>query len=136
MLSRLPALQRLISRVIPWARPARVGVTLWSGPGALVVFRALLMRPATDGARREGHPPVRRLFDRQLVVSAPKVLHKGMPTHDDSGTAVLLEPTHRSQPRLRPAVVGLDTVVGVLLGPVPRCRHQLLQRDRVGRCPG
>jgi hypothetical protein len=30
-------------------------------------------------------------------------------------------------------VVGLDVIVGVLIGAVPRRREQLLQRDRVGR---
>jgi hypothetical protein len=31
------------------------------------------------------------------------------------------------------AVVGLDVIVGVLIGAVPRRREQLVQRDRVGR---
>jgi hypothetical protein len=35
---------------------------------------------------------------------------------------VLLEPSHRSQPRLQPAVIRLDPVVGVLIGSMPRRR--------------
>jgi hypothetical protein len=38
--------------------------------------------------------------------------------------AIYLEAAHRSQPRLEAAVVGLDPVVGILLGPMP-----------LGRCP-
>jgi hypothetical protein len=66
------------------------------------------------------------LLDRQLVVSAPNVLHEGVPGDDDPGTAVLLEAPHRSQPRLQPAVISLDTVVAIPLGAVPRHRQQFL----------
>jgi hypothetical protein len=58
-----------------------------------------------------------------------------MPRHDHPGAAVLLEPSHRSQPRLQTAVVSLDPVVGILLGPMPGRRQQLLQQDRIDRCP-
>jgi hypothetical protein len=45
-----------------------------------------------------------------------------------------LEPAHRSQPRLQPAVVAFDLVVGVAVGLMPRRRQQLVEYDRVGRC--
>jgi len=54
---------------------------------------------------------------------------------DHPGAAVLLEPSHRSQPRLQAAVVGLDVVVGILLSAMPGRRQQLLQQDRIDRCP-
>jgi hypothetical protein len=86
-----------------------------------------LSRPGTRGGRdldprsdrqgqlieRDGHPPFRWLVNRQLVVSASKVLHKRMPDDDHPGAAVLLEAAHRSQPRLEPTMVGLDPVVDV-----------------------
>ena len=48
---------------------------------------------------------------------------------------VLLEPTHRSQPGLQPAVVAFDAVVGVLVGTVPCRRQQRLRNRRVQRGP-
>jgi hypothetical protein len=57
-----------------------------------------------------------------------------MPRHDHPGAAVLLEPSQGAQPRLQAAVVGLDPVVGILLGPMPGRRQQLLQQDRIDRC--
>src|SRR5215211_8715649 len=62
------------------------------------------------------------------------VLDEGMAANDHPGGTVLLEAAHRPQPRLEAAMVGLDPVVGVLLGSMPRCRQQLLQHDRVGGC--
>jgi hypothetical protein len=70
---------------------------------------------------RDGQPQRRRLLDRQFVVRSTDVLHEGVSCDDDPGAAVLLEPTHRSQSGLQPAVVALDPVVGVLVGAVP-CR--------------
>ena len=79
------------------------------------------------------HAPIGGLLDRQFVVSAPKVLDEGVPGDDHPGAVVLLEPTHRPQPRLQPAVVALDAVVGVLLGSMPRRREEFLQHGRVHR---
>jgi hypothetical protein len=45
----------------------------------------------------------------------------------DPGAAVLVEPTHRTQPRLETAVVGLDVVVGIPIGAMPGSWQQLLQ---------
>jgi hypothetical protein len=56
-----------------------------------------------------------------------------MPGDDHSDAAVLLEPPHRSQPRLQPPMVALDPVVGVLVGAMPCRWQQLLQHGGVGR---
>jgi hypothetical protein len=78
------------------------------------------------------HSPVGGLLNRQLVVSAAKVLHQRMLGDDHPGAVVLLEPTHRAQ-RLRPAVVALDPVVGVPVRGVLGRRQQLFQHGRVHR---
>ena len=86
---------------------------------------------------RRTRPPAaeRRLLDSQLVVPAQNVLDQACPAITTLALRSYFEPSHRPQPRLQPAVVGLDPVVGVLLGSMPRCRQQLLQHDRVGRRP-
>jgi hypothetical protein len=56
-----------------------------------------------------------------------------MPGDHHPGTAVLLEPAHRTQPRLQPAVVALEPVVNVLLGAVAGRRQQLVHHRRVHR---
>jgi hypothetical protein len=56
-----------------------------------------------------------------------------MPGDHDPGAAVLLEPAHRTQPRLQPAVVTLDVVVGIPIGAMPSRRQQLLEHRRVHR---
>src|SRR5918994_711201 len=66
-------------------------------------------------------------------MAAPDVLHQGMPGDDHPGAAVLLEPTHRPQARLQPAVVTLDAVICVPVAAVPRRWQQLLQHRRVHR---
>jgi hypothetical protein len=81
----------------------------------------------------DGHSPDCRLLSGQLVMSAPNVLDEGMPGDHDPGAAVLLEPPHRPKPRLQPAVVRLDLVVGVLVGSMPGHRRQLLEHARVHR---
>jgi hypothetical protein len=95
------------------------------------------LRPGSDAqgqfVERDGQPPGRRLLNGQLVVSPPKVLRQRMPGDDDSGATVLLEPTHRPQARLQPSMVGLNPVVGVLLGAMPGCWHQVLEHDRAAR---
>jgi hypothetical protein len=66
--------------------------------------------------------------------------HRGLPgrsprthgRHDDPGATVLLASSHRTQPCLQAAVIGLDAVVGGPLGAVPGRRQQVLQHDRVG----
>src|SRR6266511_1680617 len=94
-------------------------------------------RPAACGSRNYGlasdrhgelvegdrQPQVHRRLDRQLVVPSPDVLDEGLPGDHDPGTAVLFESSHRAKPRLQPAVVGLDSVVGIPIGPVPGGRR-------------
>jgi hypothetical protein len=79
------------------------------------------------------HPPDHRFLDRQLVMATPQVLDEAMAGEHDRGAAILLEPTHRTQPRPETAMVGLDVIVGVLIGAMPRRREQLAQRGRGGR---
>jgi Transposase DDE domain group 1 len=83
--------------------------------------------------KRDRHAPGHRRLDRQLVMPSTNVLDQGVAGDHDPGAAVLLEPAHRTKSCLQAAVVGLNPVVGVLLGVVPRRRQQLLQDDRVGR---
>jgi hypothetical protein len=56
-------------------------------------------RPLSDRrsqlVERNRHPPAPRLLHRQLVVTAPNVLHERMAGDHDPGAMVLLEPTHR-----------------------------------------
>jgi hypothetical protein len=52
-------------------------------------------------------------------VASAEVLDEGMTGEHDPGTVILLEPAHRSQPRFQPAVIGLDSVVGVPVGAMP-----------------
>jgi hypothetical protein len=54
---------------------------------------------------RDRHSPTHRLRNRQLVVASPEILDEAMPGDDHPGAAVLLEATHRSQPRLQPTMV-------------------------------
>jgi hypothetical protein len=140
----------------PWEGRARHrvldGVGRYSGGiivGEATVCRRCCIAPGQGRGRRDLHlgsdrpgqlverdrqPPARRLLSGQLVMAPSKVLDEAMTANDHPGGTVLLEAAHRPQPRLQAAVVGLDPVVGVLLGSMPRCREQLLQHDRVGRC--
>jgi hypothetical protein len=56
-----------------------------------------------------------------------------MPGEHDAGAAVLLEPSHRPEPCLQAAVIGLKSVVGVLLGAVPGRLEQVVQHRQVGQ---
>jgi hypothetical protein len=58
-------------------------------------------------------------LDVQLLVASAIILDEGMPGDYDPGATVLLEPRHRPEPRLQPAVIRLDTVVAYWW---PRCR--------------
>jgi hypothetical protein len=57
---------------------------------------------------RDGQPLAGRHLDRQLIVASPDVLHERMADNDDPGATVLLKSSHRSQPCLQAAVIGLD----------------------------
>jgi hypothetical protein len=51
------------------------------------------------------------------------------PTTATLALGVLLEPAHRSQQRLQPAVIAFDVVVGVLLHAMPYAREHLIQHN-------
>jgi hypothetical protein len=72
---------------------------------------------------------------RPFVVTAVKVLDERVPSDHDASVAVLLEAAHRSQPRLQPAVVALDPVVGMAVGATPCEWQQLLQYRWVHQRP-
>ena len=75
-------------------------------------------------------------IDTEFVVAATEVLHKGMPGADYPCRAQSFEPAHRSQPGLRPAMIRLDRIVGILLHDVARGGgHQFLDCARVGQRP-
>ena len=74
------------------------------------------------------------LLDCQLVVAAAKVLDEGVSGDHDPGAVLLFEPAHRPEPRLQPAVVAFDAVVGVLVGPMPRRRQQVIEHCRIRPC--
>jgi hypothetical protein len=80
---------------------------------------------------RDRYPLFRWRVHSQLVVSAAKVLDERMPHDDGPGATVLLEPSHRSQPRFQPTMVALDAVVGVAVGTMPCRWQQLLQHRRI-----
>src|SRR4029453_512868 len=67
----------------------------------------------------QGH----RRLDRQLVMPWTNVLDQGVAGDHDPGAAVLLEPAHRTQPRLETAVVALDPVAGIPIGAMPSRRQ-------------
>jgi hypothetical protein len=56
-----------------------------------------------------------------------------MPGQYDRGAAVLLQASHRSQPRLQSAMVSLNPIVAMLLSGVPGRRQQLVEHHRVDR---
>ena len=82
-----------------------------------------------------GQPERRRGVDRELVVAAAEVLDEGVASDDNARRAMVLQPTHRPEPGLEPAVVALDVVVLVLAGVMLRGRDQLLDHVGQRRCP-
>src|SRR4029453_12854868 len=84
---------------------------------------------------RGGNSKAYWLLDCQLVVPAANVMDEGVSGDRDPGAVVLFEPGHRPEPRLQPPVVAFDAVVGVLVGPMPRRRQQVIEHCRIPRCP-
>ena len=80
---------------------------------------------------RDRYPLFHWRVHSQLVVSASNVLDEGMPHDDGPGAMVLLEPSHRSQPRFQPTMVALDAIGGVAVGTVPCRWQQLIQHRRI-----
>jgi hypothetical protein len=66
-------------------------------------------------------------------VSVADVLHERVLSDDDYSSAVGLESAHRPQALLQLSMIGLDPVVGVLLGVVSGARSQLIEDTRVDR---
>ncbi len=64
--------------------------------------------------------------DAEFVVAATQVLNERVTTDHHRRRPVAFESPHRSQPGLEPAMVGLDAVVGVLLGVVECIEQQLV----------
>src|SRR6266508_4161038 len=94
-------------------------------------------RPISDGrgelGEGGGDPELDRLVDGEFVVAAAEVLYEGVSRRDRSGAGVGLQAAHRPQPSFELAVVGLDPIVGVPVGAVPRGRHSFVEHPRVGR---
>ena len=63
-------------------------------------------------------------------MAAANVLDERLTLDDDARGAVAFQPAHRSQPGFQPAVVGWDTIVGLLDCVVQRVRCQLTDRFR------
>ena len=70
----------------------------------------------------------------ELVVAATQVLDKGVTSGNDSQRPDRLDSAHRPQPRLQPAVIGFDPIVGVLLVDVPCGRDKFVEHPRIDRC--
>ena len=60
----------------------------------------------------------------ELVVAAAEVLDEGVPSDHHARRSIGLQPPHRSEPGLQPAVVAFDPVVLVLAGVVQRGRNR------------
>jgi hypothetical protein len=69
----------------------------------------------------------------QVRSGRAQVLDERMPSANHSGRAEPFDSTHRSQPGLKPTMIGFDGVVRVLLHDVARGGQQLIDHPRVGR---
>lgn len=69
----------------------------------------------------------------EFVVASTQVLHEGVSRDDGPRGSVGLQSAHWTQPRLEPAVIRFDSVIGVLAGVVERCRQQIVNDVSEGR---
>ncbi len=83
------------------------------------------LRPGSCQTEDTGNP------NCKLGEAVAEVLHEGMATGDDAGTARLLEPTHGIQPLFQVAVVALHSIVQVLRGPVLSVGNSRAERWRI-----
>jgi len=97
----------------------------WTGTvasGRPTACRRRTIRPGSDRecqfVERDRQPPVRRLLYREFVMRTSQILHQAMSGDHGPGAAIPLESSHRTQPRLEAAVVGLDVIVGIAVGAV------------------
>jgi hypothetical protein len=61
-------------------------------------------------------------IDPKFVVTSAQVLDERVASHDDAGCPGSFQSAHRAEPGLQAAVIGLDSVVGVLGGVMERPR--------------
>jgi len=69
----------------------------------------------------------------EFIVTAAEVLDERVPGGQDPRGLVAFQAAHRPQPRLQPAMAGLDGVVRVALDGMQRRGDQLAQDPRTGR---
>src|SRR5262249_11516107 len=62
-----------------------------------------------------------------------QILYEGMPGGDGARGRQAFKSAHRPEPGLEPAVYGFDRVIRVLLGDMPRGRHELVEHPRIDR---
>jgi hypothetical protein len=79
--------------------------------------------------------PMSARVDTEFVVAAPNVLYEGEASHNHACGVVAFESTHRAEPGLEPAVVGLDPVIRVLGRVVEHGRHELIHDGEKRPCP-
>ncbi len=63
-----------------------------------------------------------------------QVLDEPVPSNHHARRSMGLQPAHRPEPCLQPAMVAFDSVVLVLAGDVQRRRNEVLDHVRQGRC--
>lgn len=76
------------------------------------------------------HTVPRLHLNGELVVPAPEILHERVPGFGHPRRATPLQPAHRPDVGLPPAVIDLDRIVCMPLGDVPTGRQQLVGYSR------
>jgi hypothetical protein len=104
----------VLAEVGPQATPRSVELCDWLGSISLPDGGLPFALPETTLGEDLDQPSLRRNGDGKLVVAAPEILDEGMAGREEPRARLGLQTAHRSQPRLEPAVVGLEDVVGVL----------------------
>jgi hypothetical protein len=66
-------------------------------------------------------------------VASAEVLQEGVPGDHDLCCSIGLESTHRSQPALELAVIGLDRIIRILLDVMPRRGQHLIENGGIDR---
>jgi hypothetical protein len=78
----------------------------------------------------------RRPVDCQLVMATAQVLNERVPSDHHARRSLGLQPAHRPEPGLQPAMVALDPVVLVLACVMPGGMNQVLDHLRQTPVPG
>jgi len=84
---------------------------------------------------RVGKPGGRRHVGPEIVEASAEVLDEGVRGEDERGSAVALQPSHRSKSGLQASVVGLERVVGVGLRVMEGRRQQLIEDPGIDPVP-